>query len=157
MAPTANPGSPVPQEISWRMDPPVVAANTPLLLEPPTCRFPCSCRRQCGSDQGDDKIRDHPDTHYLVGFLSIHVPTPRNLTYWGSWLSLSAYDPADFVVWRGRSFCGLLTTSGARAGVQARGETSSARSRRLSSILRIIQTSPNSTSAEKAMEGESHR
>jgi len=38
-----------------------------------------------------------------------------------------------------------------------RGQAASARSRRLSSILRIIQTSPNSTSAEKAMEGESHR
>src|SRR5512133_2287546 len=33
------------------------------------------------------------------------------------------------------------------------GEAASARSRRLSSILRIIQMSPNSTSAEKAMVG----
>ena len=48
-------------------------------------------------------------------------------------------------------------TPGSRAPLLCHGDAASARSRRLSSILRIIQTSPNSTSAEKAMVGESHR
>ena len=48
-------------------------------------------------------------------------------------------------------------TPGSRPALPCHGDAASARSRRLSSILRIIQTSPNSTSAEKAMVGESHR
>ena len=54
------------------------------------------------------------------------------------------------------SSCGACD-AGLAAGVLCHGDASSALSRRLSSILRIIQTSPNSTSAEKAMVGESHR
>ena len=48
-------------------------------------------------------------------------------------------------------------TPGLRPELVCYGDAASTRSRRLSSILRIIQTSPNSTSAEKAMVGESHR
>jgi hypothetical protein len=51
----------------------------------------------------------------------------------------------------------VRATPGSRSALLCHGDAASARSRRLSSILRIIQTSPNSTSAEKAMVGESHR
>ena len=47
-------------------------------------------------------------------------------------------------------------TPGSRPALLCHGDAASARSGRLSSILRIIQTSPNSTSAEKPMAGESH-
>jgi hypothetical protein len=43
-----------------------------------------SCRRRCGSDQGDDKIAAHRDSRYLVGFLNLELLPPASKTFGGS-------------------------------------------------------------------------